>query len=69
LTCTGNEASSNYRAGSGVCMPARSKDGVLWQSAKCQTLIRRVQCCSRLTDTKSPGFFLEALPQGMSSVG
>ncbi|KAJ6527768.1 hypothetical protein B0H19DRAFT_1083855 [Mycena capillaripes] len=69
LTCTGNEASSNYRAGSGVCMPARSKDGVRWQSAKCQTLIRRVQCCSRLTDAKSPGFFLEALPQGMSSVG
>ncbi|KAJ7300461.1 hypothetical protein DFH08DRAFT_1090586 [Mycena albidolilacea] len=41
-TCTGNEASPNT-----ACMPARSKDGVLWQSAKCQTLIRRVQFLPR----------------------
>ncbi|KAJ7510986.1 hypothetical protein B0H11DRAFT_1036634 [Mycena galericulata] len=35
LTCSGNEAWSNYSQGHSSCLPARSQNGALWQSAKC----------------------------------
>ncbi|KAJ7492965.1 hypothetical protein B0H11DRAFT_2277538 [Mycena galericulata] len=35
LNCSGNEASSNSSQAHGLCLPARSENGVLWQSAKC----------------------------------
>jgi hypothetical protein len=36
FTCSGDSAAvSNYVAAGGSCLPSRSKDGLLWKSAKC----------------------------------